>query len=57
MKKKLSESRNGILGHQRDEDSSLLLHDVHSPLYWRILQKPSSTLVLKIHKKLGETKK
>ncbi len=31
-------TRDGILGHQFN--SSLLLHAIHSPFYWRILKKP-----------------
>jgi hypothetical protein len=29
----------GILGHQFKKDSSLLLHAIHSPFYWKILKK------------------
>jgi hypothetical protein len=40
------------------KDSSLLLHAVHSPFYWRILRKPYSSLVLKLlTKKIRETRK
>ncbi len=46
-----------ILGHHSVKELSLLLHAVHRPVYWRILQKPSSTLVLKIHKKSAKQRK
>ncbi len=36
----LNAYRDGILGHQfRTKDESLLLHDIHSAFYWRILKK------------------
>jgi hypothetical protein len=31
--------RDGILGHHFNKDSRLLLRAIHSPFYWRILQK------------------
>ncbi len=40
--------RDGILGHHNKKDSSLLLHAIHSPFYWRILKNPYSSLVFKI---------
>jgi hypothetical protein len=32
-------SRDGILEHRLNKDSSLLLHAIHSPFYWPILKK------------------
>jgi hypothetical protein len=39
------------------KESSLLLYAIHSPFYRRILKKPYSSLVLKIRKKIHETRK
>jgi hypothetical protein len=52
------EPRGGILGHQFTKESSLLLHAIHSPFYWRILKK----IILysdfnNPYKKICETKK
>jgi hypothetical protein len=46
----------GILGHQFNKNSSLLLHAIHSHFYWRILKKSYSSLVLRIITNKSEKK-
>jgi hypothetical protein len=50
-------SRDGILGHQFNKDSSLWLHAIHSPFYWRILKKTTLFFGFKNTKKIRETRK